>query len=55
MYDPKQLTSLFIKSGFRNAGGKAFLQSEIEEIADVELETRIGRNRGFVMEARKQP
>lgn len=55
MYDPEQLTSLFIKSGFRDAGEKAFLQSKIEEIADVELETRIGRNKGFVVEARKQP
>ncbi len=55
MCDPKQLTSVFIKSGFRNAGEKAYLQIEIEEIADVELETRIGRNKSFVVEARKQP
>jgi SAM-dependent methyltransferase len=53
MYDPAQLTSIFIKVGFGSAEEKTFLESAIVEIPDVELETRIGRNKGFVLEAQK--
>jgi hypothetical protein len=50
MYDPPQLISLLQASGFGSVSEKSFLESRINEIADVESETRIGRNKGFVVE-----
>lgn len=53
MYDPQQLTTLLKDGGFGSAEQKTFLESSINEISDVELENRIGRNKGFVLEAQK--
>lgn len=53
MYDPPQLVSLLTASGFVSVSEKALLQSNIDEIPDVELEARIGRNKGFVVEGVK--
>jgi len=53
MYDPPQLISLLQASGFLSVSERSFLQSEIEEIADVESESRIGHGKGFVVEGIK--
>jgi SAM-dependent methyltransferase len=54
MYDPPQLISLLQASGFVCVSEKNLLESQIEEIGDVESETRIGRNKGFVVEGLKR-
>jgi SAM-dependent methyltransferase len=54
MYDPPQLISLLQAGGFDSVSEKAFLESSINEISDVEGETRIGRNKGFVVEGCKR-
>lgn len=53
MYDPPQLISLLQARGFVSVSEKSFLETQIEEIGDVESEMRIGRNKGFVVEGIK--
>jgi len=50
MYDPPQLISLLQRNGFEKVSEKSFHESQIAEIVDVESESRIGRNKGFVVE-----
>jgi len=53
MYDPPQLISLLKRNGFTKVSERRFLESQIEEIIDLESEMRIGRDKGFVIEALK--